>query len=41
MWEIEISHMGKNSGNPVLVCEKTVSIGCLFKNIEKTLTGWY
>ena len=24
MCEIEISHMGKNNGNPDLVCEKTV-----------------
>ena len=34
MCEIEISHMGKNNGNPDLVCEKKV---ILSKNIENRI----
>ena len=41
MLEIEISQMGKNNGNPDLVCEKSLShipVPALGKDKERTAT---
>ena len=40
MCEIEISHMGKNNGNPNLVCEKVQCILTNELNMSREAASW-